>query len=321
MAPKQPQKTQGKPPAPVKTAGQHKNDSTSIASRPFDLFFVFGYLAFFAAVVVVVLMTRCEHILPEKVGSIFVAGPVCRAMDSVEHLFGHALDAYKAWGEKIFAVKEEDFSLTLAHSVNIFFTAPAALLLAYAFFTGRSWAKNFALVHAAIMLYNMVVVDVVAKKAIASLKIGEVAGWSPCTIACLVYGFWTFFPVAVIARLCGDQPFPSQQQKGGCCCGCLCSFLWKSLCIVWGFAALLAFYEFGVKNVHTWKSFPSVADHSAVVWEQTAPHREALLEKTKDARAAAAEAAYSAGEYIANGAQTVGATVVDYAKKLNKGAE
>jgi len=300
MAPK----TQAKP-AVTKVASPATTKEKKCCSHGcgFDLFFVIAYLAWFAIVVIVVFMTRCEHILPPKIGTFDISAPICGAVDKIEHLFGHALDAYKSWGEKIFNA-ELDFSLVLVHRVNVLL-APGALVLAFGFLKGRQWAKNFGQVHATVMLYNMVVIDMVACKVLHSLPQGHVvAGFSACTVASIIYGFWTFFPIAVLARLWSDKPFEAQ-SKSGCC---LCSCVWKLLCVVWGIAALIAFYEFGVKNVDTWKSLPSVADHSSNLWEQTSPHRESFLLATKDARDA-----------VTGYATNVGESVVQFVKNLNKG--
>jgi len=295
---KEPQKKE----EPKSSCSQKGACSLCIGRRCFDNFFVLAYLAFFATVVVAVLMTHCEEVVPKQVGSFAVASHLCSTVDKVEHLFGHALDHYKEW-TKLFSTKL-DASMTLVHQVNVFFTAPIAILLALGFLKGSQWAKNLGLVHAAVMLYGMAVVDLNVCKILHANTDALVGTVPACRVACIVYGFWTFFPLAVMARLWREKPF----EQTPCCPFFSC--IMKLVCVGWGIAAAVMVYEFGVKKVDNWKNFPSVLDHTSVVWDQTAPHREHATKLAGEATQAALTTVKDLGQ-----------KVLDLAQNFNKPAE
>ena len=63
--------------------------------------------------------------------------------------------------------------------------------------------KNIALIHAAVMFYNMVIVDIYAYKALHGPQVNQEAliGLANAKlIASIVYGYFTFFPFVVVKR-------------------------------------------------------------------------------------------------------------------------
>lgn len=108
---------------------------------------------------------------------------------------------------------QADFALDVVYFVNLFFVAPFAVLLALGFlagakicanktfplsFPGLHFVKNWAIIHATVMFYNMVIIDIYAYEA---LKLFDVLDLENVALgAFIIYGFFTIFPLVVLKR-------------------------------------------------------------------------------------------------------------------------
>lgn len=250
--------------------------------RKADLFFVLTYTGWFVAMFVL-FFSRCEHLLPSTFQGAEFAKPVCAALAQLEGPLAPLLESHKQWGDKMFSVAD-DFTLKLVHSVNLAFLGPVALLLALGFLLRTQWTKNIAIIHATIMLYNMVVLDTYAYKVLHDPKssLSEVDAAAAKLLACIIYGYFTIFPLVVLKRMWSVTPFAPVAQKRSSIFSIaglfgMVSFFIKFGLFLWMMATVVGFYEFSVKHTASLKHLPSVVDTSVESWEQTAPHREQLM--------------------------------------------
>jgi hypothetical protein len=263
---KEPQKPAGKKSIPTKKDDTPKycygRESSTICCRCFDLIFSLSYLVLFT-VIFFLIWTQCSSVFPEKIAGVEVREQGCSRLGKVPKFIEPISDAFSFWSKRLSKVKFDwVFKLT-----NALFTGPVALVLCFGFLRGYHWVERIALLHAAITTYSMAVVDGHLYDSIQSPSLPlSPMGPSDSTTAMLVFGYFTLFPVAVICRLWGQQPFKTRTCGT---CGCLYSCVSTLLKLgfsSWFLSTFIAFYEFSVKNVSSCKSFPSIMDPTMEMW-------------------------------------------------------
>jgi len=237
---------------------------------------------------------------------------VCEALRLIEGPLSPFLESQTQWGAKMFG-SHADFAVQVVLYTNVLFVAPVAVLLALGFVAGSKFVKNLALIHAAVMLYSQIIVDVYAYEALAKFEILDLE--NVALGAGVVYGFSTVFPLVVVRRVWSDSPFAGAPTKR--------SFLgrwWARLLqltlFVWFLAAVTSLYEFSVRHTPSMASLPSVVDSSVAGWEQIGPYREQLEEYTADFRQRAGEHATEALGATRDVLTELGQPVVDWARDL-----
>lgn len=313
--------------APAKAQETKKNADASpklvSTGRKADLFFVLTYIGLFVAMFVL-FFSRCEHLLPSTFQDAEFAKPVCTALAQLEGPLAPLLESHKQWGDKMFSVAD-DFTLKLVHHVNLAFLGPVALLLALGFLFRAQWTKNIAIIHSTVMLYNMVVLDTYAYKALhdPASSPSEVDAAAAKLLASIVYGYFTIFPLVVLKRMWGVTPFAPVAQKRSSIFSLaglfgIVSFFIKFGLFLWMMATVVGFYEFSVKHTASLKHLPSVVDTSVESWEQTAPHREQLVIRAAEFQV---QASVVLKEYYAEAKvqlEKLGNEVLEWANNLAK---
>eukprot|EP00667_Euglena_gracilis_P023584 EG_transcript_26719 len=183
----------------------------SLGRRKSDCFFIIAYLVW-AVVTFVLFLANCERLLPKEVNEIPFREPICQALDNIEGPLRPLLESHQQWGKKMFST-QADFALDVVYFVNLFFVAPFAVLLALGFLAGLHFVKNWAIIHATVMFYNMVIIDIYAYEA---LKLFDVLDLENVALgAFIIYGFFTIFPLVVLKRVWGNAPFIQAKAKRG----------------------------------------------------------------------------------------------------------
>jgi hypothetical protein len=215
-------------------------------------------------ILLVLIWTNCKATFPKDLGGIELRKGVCDRIGKAPKSIKPLSDSLCFWAKKLSKVKF-DTTFKLA---NVLFTCPVSLLLACGFLLrGSVWVERLAFLHSAIFTYTMIVVSGYLYdsllQATASLPVTH-TGPTDTTVAALVFGFYTFFPLAVIVRLWNPQPFVVHHQ-----CGMLRNVLVKVLqvaLIIWFTTAFIAFYEFSAKNVKSCAGLPSMVDPLMRFW-------------------------------------------------------
>eukprot|EP00906_Rhabdomonas_costata_P009095 RCo012898 len=272
------------PPAKPRPSDAPKQSPKPTRSAGGGLFFMTGYLLF-AAGVYVLFLGNCESFVPK-----LARAQVCENLNPVLAPVRPFLDISKYWS----ALLKSRLDIVIKVSA-VLFTAPCALFLAIASLRGSTGIlKDLGLLHAAVMALTMAHVDQRLFDSLqATASAHNLAGPSDDQVAAIVLSFFTAFPFLVIFSLIKG---PSSKQRGWLV-GFSCAVTRLAL-VAWELAAVMAVYEFTIKNVESFKGLPSIADHAAVLWAQSAPAREKV--------------AQAAGQY---GAQAY-ALVEDLGKKV-----
>eukprot|EP01006_Ploeotia_vitrea_P066897 TRINITY_DN95965_c0_g1_i1.p1 TRINITY_DN95965_c0_g1~~TRINITY_DN95965_c0_g1_i1.p1 ORF type:complete len:344 (-),score=67.42 TRINITY_DN95965_c0_g1_i1:156-1187(-) len=289
-----------------------------ISWRMFDFFFVLSYLVLFF-VILVVFVARCDKIMPNTgpIADMNVKEIVCPAFKNLEGFLGTALTTYKGWVDKVYSVKSS-LAMTCAHRLNTWIVGPLSLYLAYAFLVGAEGAKNWAMIHACTLFCSIIIQGTVGWHALLEKQV-TVVGADASTFFMVTFGFVGFFPIAVLARVWTPKPFSMEEYSKANQVGFLdrlLTFMAKMGCWVWLFAALITYYEFCVKNLEIARGMPSVADHSAEIWAQTAPHREVLMQQTAAVQDAAMQLGSQAAKAAGEAAENLGTKIVEAAKGM-----
>lgn len=265
----------------------------SIGNRLSDFFFITTYVTW-TLLAFVLFFARCEQLLPEKLNDMEFSLPVCNALKTFEGPLRPFLESQQHWGDKMFPTNAE-FAIKLVNVVNLCFLAPASALLAFGFFFGFRWVKNVALLHAAAMLYTMLIVFQIygteaADRIYANVEAAYTQHLANVFEGFVVYGFFTVFPLVVIQRVWGNCPFSleSVSKKRGAVMRFVV-FTFRFALYLWMLSAVLVFYEFSVKHSASLKHMPSVVDTSIDGWEKAAPYREQILVKAIEFQAIAGE--------------------------------
>jgi hypothetical protein len=266
-------------------------------------------------------LANCSHVLPQTLNGAEFAKPVCEALQVLEGPLKPLLESQKEWGDKIFAV-DKDFALELVHYVNVLILGPFALFLAFGFFRGYQCVKNIALIHAAVMFYNMVIVDIYAYKALHGPQVNQEAliGLANAKlIASIVYGYFTFFPFVVVKRVWGSAPFSVEtcSYRRGYFLGFI-TFLVQLALFLWMMAAMIGVYEFSVQHTPSVKGYPSVVDHGADAWEKSAPHREQMMLYAAEFQGYASEKMKDFGAEAKTFLNNLGERVLEWAQKMQE---
>lgn len=290
----------------VKPVGSKPQKKAGFGQRKSDCFFIVTYLAW-AFVAFLLFVARCEDLLPAKVNDVDFAEPICGTLKKLEGPLRPFLESHQQWRQKMF-VQEADFALDVVHYVNLFFVAPVALVLAWGFFAGYQCIKNIALVHAAVMLYNMIIVDIYAIEVLAKFDILDLE--NVAMGAFVAYSFCTIFPLVVMKRVWSPTPFAASTVKRGFIARTI-AFFTKTLLFFWLVGTATGLYEFSVKNTASMQDMPSVVKCSIEGWERAGPVRE-------QASVYVADAGDYAGQLVVEGFATAKVVAADVGEKVAK---
>lgn len=231
---------------------------------PFWPVFTFSSYLLFAFGVLLLFLSNCKSFIPSGARE-----PICGPIDAVTASFRPYLDVSKHWNGILKGRLDPAIKLAA-----LGFTGPFSVILALK--SAHAKFKDFGLIHAAVMMVTMAHVDWRVFESFQGRNLSAAeppaVGPSDIHVAAVVLGFFTLFPLMMMYRL--------RSSPGGKC-GCLSnliSMMIKLALMAWMFAVVLSVYEFAIKNVDTWKRLPSLADHTAVYWEKSAPHRERVAQ-------------------------------------------